>query len=143
VEDKNGNRLLFTLEDTPPGEDPGGPKKRITAVADATGADPVSSPTRTFKVDYFAKAEASKPKVRGKVQAIRDHTGSALTFGYYDDGNLRVLSQTGGRRADGTRLATRGFYFTYTTSDGSGPAIPAAADRVSPDPKTSNQSSAL
>ena len=52
-------------------------------------------------------------------------------------------SRRGGTNADGTPLADRSFVFTYTTSNGDGPAIPAAADRVNPEPKTPNQSTRL
>jgi RHS repeat-associated protein len=135
VEDRNGNRLTYTLEATPPAEDPGGPKKRITKVTDAGGRD--------FTISYYSKAEAKKAHVRGKVKRITDHSGSPLDFEYYEDGNLRKLIQRGGTKADGSFLADRSFVFTYTTSDGSGPAIPLAANRVDPEPRTSNQSTRL
>jgi RHS repeat-associated protein len=135
VQDANRNTLRYTLEDTPPSQDPGGPKKRITAITDAGG--------RAFNVAYWTKEEAKKAHVRGKVKRITDHTGSALDFEYYEDGNLLRMIQRGGTNADGTALADRSFVFTYTTSNGDGPAIPAAADRVSPDPKTPNQSTRL
>jgi RHS repeat-associated protein len=138
VVDLNGNELRFTLSTVAPGDDPGGANKRVTAVTDAAGvAD--GAPNRTFTIAYYTKLEAKKPQVRGRVRTITDHTGSELAFDYYDDGNLRRLVQRGGTNADGTALADRVFVFTYTTSDGSGPAIPNAADRVNPDPKT-NQS---
>ncbi len=135
VEDRNGNRITYTLEVTPPGEDPGGPNKRITRVTDAGG--------RSFTIAYWSKAEAKKAHVRGNVKRITDHTGSALDFDYYDDGNLMRLTQRGGTTAAGTFLADRSFVFTYTTSNGAGPAIPNAADRVNPEPKTANQSTRL
>src|SRR4029453_14293598 len=131
VEDRNGNRITYTVDDTPSGDDPGGPKKRITAVTDAGG--------RSFTIDYWSKAEAKKAHVRGKIQTIVDHSGSKLHFDYYDDGNLLRLTQAGGTNADGSFLADRSLVFTYTPSSGDGPAIPAAADRVNPDPKTANQ----
>ena len=77
---------------------------------------------------------------RGNIQRITDHSGSALDFEYYEDGNLRRLIQRGGLAANGRALADRWFVFTYTTSNGAGPAIPLAADRVNPDPRTPNQS---
>jgi RHS repeat-associated protein len=135
VEDANGNAIVYTHEDTPPGEDPGGPKKRVTRITDAGG--------RSFGIAYWSKDEAKKAQVRGNVKRITDHSGSALDFDYYDDGNLLRLTQRGGTNADGTALADRSFVFTYTTSSGDAAAIPAAADRVSPDPKTSNQSTRL
>jgi RHS repeat-associated protein len=135
VVDRNGNTLTFTLEDTPPGEDPGGPKRRIITVADAAG--------RTFGIDYYSRAEAKKAHVRGKIQRITDHSGSALDFEYYDDGNLRRLIQRGGVKANGTPLADRAFVFTYTTSNGAGPAITDPTLRVDPDPHTPNQSTRI
>jgi RHS repeat-associated protein len=135
VVDRNGNTLAFTLEDTPPGEDPGGPKKRITRVTDAGG--------RAFTIDYYSKNEAKKAHVRGNIQRISDHSGSALDFEYYDDGNLRKLIQRGGTKANGEPLADRSFVFTYTTSNGAGPAIADPALRVDPEPKTSNQSTRI
>ena len=74
VEDRNGNRITYVLEDTPAGEDPGGPKKRVTGVADAGG--------RSFLIDYWSTAEAKKAHVRGKIQTIVDHSGSRLDFDY-------------------------------------------------------------
>jgi RHS repeat-associated protein len=94
-------------------------------------------------VDYWSKAEIKKAHVRGKIKDIVDHSGSVLKFDYYDDGNLLRLTQVGGTNADGTFLADRSFVFTYTTSNGAGPAIPAAADRVNPDSKTPNESTRL
>ena len=135
VEDRNGNRITYTLENTPPGEDPGGPKKRITAVTDAGG--------RAFLIDYWSKDEAKKAHVRGKIQTITDHSGSRLDFDYYDDGNLLRITQRGGTNANGTFLPDRSFVFTYMTSNGANPAIPNPADRVNPEPKTSNQSTLI
>ena len=135
VEDTNGNTLTFTVEPTPSGEDPGGPKKRVTKVTDAAG--------RTFTVDYYSKSEVKKAHVRGNIEWIKDHSGSQLSFEYYDDGNLRRLTQRGGTKANGETLADRSFVFTYTTSNGAGPAIPLAGDRVDPNPKTPNQSTRL
>jgi RHS repeat-associated protein len=135
VEDRNGNRITFTLQQTPPAEDPGGPKFRVTTVTDAGG--------RAFTLTYWSKAEAKKAHIRGKVKRIADHTGSALDFDYYEDGNLLRLTQRGGTNADGSFLADRSFVFTYTDSPGNGPAIPLAADRVNPDPRTPSQSTRL
>jgi RHS repeat-associated protein len=132
VTDRNGNTVTFTLEQTPPGEDPGGPKWRITRITDPGG--------RAFTVVYWSKDEAKKAHVRGKVKRITDHTGSALDFDYYDDGNLLRLTQRGGTTADGSFLPDRSMVFTYTTSSGDGPAISDPALRVNPDPKTPNQS---
>ncbi len=143
TQDKNGNRIAYTLEATPPGEDPGGPKKRITAVTDAAGTTSTPAPNRKYTITYWSKAEASKSKVRGKIRKIVDHSGSETTFAYYDDGNLLRVAQTGGVKADGSRLESRAWYFTYTTPSGDGPAIPAAADRQQPNPKTSSQSSRI
>jgi RHS repeat-associated protein len=132
VTDRNGNTITYTLEQTPPGEDPGGPKWRITRITDPGG--------RAFTVVYWSRDEAKKAHVRGKIKRITDHDGSALDFDYYDDGNLLRLTQRGGTTADGSFLADRSFVFTYTTSAGDGPAISDPALRVNPDPKTANQS---
>ncbi len=132
VKDRNGNELKFTLQDTPAGEDPGGPKKRITAVTDAGG--------RSFSIDYYEKAEAPKPQIRGNIQTISDHSGSKLDFDYYDDGNLLRITQRGGTNADGSYLADRSIVFTYTTSDG---VSPAATNLLNPSPKTPNQSTRI
>lgn len=131
--------MQFTPQDAPPGEDRGGPKQRITAITDAAGTTATPAPNRSFTIQYYTKAETKKPQQRGKIKRIADHTGSALDFEYYEDGNLPRLIQRG-TNADGTPLADRGFVFTYTTSDGSDAAIPDPAARVSPDPKTPNQS---
>ncbi len=135
VEDRNGNRITYVLEDTPAGEDPGGPKKRVTSVTDAAG--------RSFLIDYWSKAEAKKAHVRGKIQTIIDHSGSKLDFDYYDDGNLLRLTQRGGTKANGDFLADRSLVFTYTTSNGAGPAIPTVSARVNPEPRTPNQSTRI
>ncbi len=134
VEDANGNRLTYTLQDTPPAEDPGGPKRRVTRVTDAGG--------RSYDIAYYSKDDAKKPQIRGKIRRITDHTGSAVDFEYYEDGNLLRLIQRGGAGADGSFLPDRAFVFTYTTSNGEGPAL-TAAERINPDPKTPNQSTRL
>ncbi|MCA1824441.1 MAG: DNRLRE domain-containing protein, partial [Frankia sp.] len=135
VEDRNGNRLAYTLETTPPADDPGGPKQRVTTVTDAAG--------RTFGIDYFTKAEVQKAPVRGKVQRITDHSGAALDFDYYEDGNLLRLTERGGTKADGSALVDRSIVFTYTNSAGDAAAITDPALRVNPDPRTPNQSTRL
>lgn len=140
VEDLNGNRITFTLATVPPGEDPGGLKKRVTAVTDAAGQGTTPAPNRSFLIDYYSKDEAKKPQVRGKIQRITDHTGSALDFEYYEDGNLLRMIQRGGTKANGAPLADRRFIFTYTTSNGDAPAIPDPAARANPNPKSPNQS---
>jgi RHS repeat-associated protein len=135
VRDRNGNELAFTLELTPSGEDPGGPKKRITKVRDAGG--------REFAIAYYTKAEAKKAHVRGKIKSITDHSGSLLKFDYYEDGNLLRLTQVGGTSVDGVIVPSRSFVFTYTTSSGNGPAISDKDARANPEPRTSNQSTRL
>ena len=82
VEDKNGNRLDFTLESVAPGDDPGGVAKRISTITDAAGLGATPALNRKFTIDYYSKDEAKKPKVRGKIQSISDHNGSKLTFDY-------------------------------------------------------------
>ena len=137
--DKNGNTLSLTESDVPAGEDPGGPKKRVTAVTDAGG--------RAVQVGYYSKDEAKSPHIRGNIRDITDHGGHVLHFDYYEDGNLLRITQRGGTTASGAFLADRSWVFTYTTSAGDGPAIPTAADRGTnpgtPDPRTPNQSTRL
>ena len=135
VEDANLNKITFMLEATPPGEDPGGPKKRITAITDAGG--------RQYRIVYWTKADANKPQIRGKIRKVIDHGGSEVTFQYYEDGNLLRVAQTGGKKADGASLASRAWYFTYTTPAGDGPAIALPADRVIPNANTPSQSTRL
>jgi RHS repeat-associated protein len=135
VVDANGNTLTFTKTAVEPADDPGGPKFKTTALTDAGG--------RNFAIAYFTKDDAKKPQIRGKVKSITDHIGRQLAFDYYFDGNLLRVTQKGGLNPDNSLLPDRSFVFTYTTSDGSGPAIPAVAERANPDPKTSNQSTRL
>jgi RHS repeat-associated protein len=135
VVDGNGNTLTFTESSVAPADDPGGPKFKITKVTDAGG--------RAFNITYFTKADAKKPQIRGKVKSITDHLGRELDFDYYFDGNLLRITQKGGTNPDGSFLPDRSFVFTYTTSDGSGPAIPLAANRVNPDPGTANESTRI
>jgi RHS repeat-associated protein len=131
VADKNGNTVTFTETATPPGEDPGGPPWRITQVTDPGG--------RAVTVSYYTKAQTDNAHQRGRIADISDHLGHVLHFDYYDDGNLLRITQRGGTNADGSFLADRSWVFTYLTSNGSGPAIPNPADRISPDPKTPNE----
>jgi RHS repeat-associated protein len=135
VVDGNGNTLTFTESSVAPADDPGGPKFKITKVTDPGG--------RAFTITYFTKADAKKPQIRGKVKSITDHLGRELDFDYYFDGNLLRITQKGGTNPDGSFLPDRSFVFTYTTSDGSGPAIPLASNRVNPDPGTANESTRI
>ena len=91
--------------------------------------------------------------MRGKIKSIIDHLGHALDFSYYDDGNLLRLTQRGGVNTDNSFLADRSWVFTYTTSSGGtascttvicdAPAIPAATNRLNPDPKTQDESTRI
>ena len=118
----------FLLEDTPPGQDPGGPKKRVTQVVDPGG--------RAYVVDYFDKDEVKGGRVRGNVQSIKDHSGSLLLFDYYDDGNLMRVTQQGGTTTPrASRSPDRSFVFTYTNPKGDAPALATAAERLTPPQK--------
>jgi RHS repeat-associated protein len=132
VVDRNNNTLSFTLDPVDPADDPGGPKKHVTAVTDAG--------LRVFTVVYYTKADTQKPQVRGKIRRITDHNGHALDFDYYQDGNLLRITQRGGTNADGTFLADRSVVFTYTDNTGQAGA---SADLATPDPKTPSQSTRL
>ncbi|WP_248579445.1 DNRLRE domain-containing protein [Nocardioides sp. InS609-2] len=145
IKDQNGNQLKFTMEDIPAGQDPGNVKRRVTAVTDAAGLDATPAPDRSFKIAYYSKDDSPKAQVRGKIKTITDHNNSVLAFDYYDDGNLRRITQRGGTNtaAGGFSAQDRSWTFTYTTSDGSGPAIASATDRVNPNAKTPNQSTRL
>jgi RHS repeat-associated protein len=144
VTDRFGNTLTYTLTAVQPGDDPGGPKFHITSVQDAGG--------RSYTISYFVKADSVKSHVRGKIKSISDHSGHALNFAYYDDGNLLRLTERGGTNADGTALADRSWVFTYTTPSGGvsgcsancdAPAIPTASARINPDPKTPSESTRI
>ena len=135
VSDRNQNVMTYTLENVSSADDPGGVRERIKQVTDPSG--------RSFTIAYFAKSEVKKPEIRGKVKSITDHLGHTLTFDYYADGNLRKITQVGGSNPDGTYVPDRSFIFTYTTSDGSGPAITNPYLRIDPDPATANESTRL
>jgi RHS repeat-associated protein len=134
--DRNGNTITYA-ESAPasPDDDPGKLGKMITAVTDAGG--------RAFTLSYYTKDTAPKAQIRGKIQSITDHAGEELDFNYYNDGNLRQITERGGASLNGSNPPDRTFTFTYTTSDGSGPAIAGATARLNPDPGTSNESTRL
>ncbi|MEV4315002.1 DNRLRE domain-containing protein [Actinocrispum sp. NPDC049592] len=132
VTDRNNNTTTYELEKVPPLEDLFGPAKRIRRVVDPGG--------RAFTIDYYSRDEVKQANIRGKIQRITDHTGSALDFTYYEDGNLLRLTQAGGIAPTGTVVPDRSFVFTYTTYSGDDPAIEKPGDRVNPDPRTRFQS---
>ena len=129
VEDTNGNTLEFLLENTPTGQDPGGPKKRVVKIIDPAGG------TRSYEVNYYDKDEVKGGRVRGNVEWIKDHSGSLLMFDYYDDGNLMRVTQRGGTTTDGVAVADRSFVFTYTTPNGDAPALATLDQRKNPPQK--------
>ncbi|MEA2435261.1 MAG: hypothetical protein QOG54_2718 [Actinomycetota bacterium] len=144
AEDANGNKLDFGLQTIQPSNsDPGQqkPTKHIVSVTDAAGTGGSPAPNRTYNIVYYDENTAPHALVRGRVASIADHSGHKLLFSYYNDGNLRRLTEKGGKTATGSTLADRNITFTYTDSDGSGPAITGAAQRANPDPATPNQSS--
>jgi RHS repeat-associated protein len=132
VTDRNNNTTTYELEDTPPLDDLFGPGKRIKRVVDPGG--------RAFGIDYYSRDEVRQHDIRGKVQRITDHTGSALDFTYYEDGNLLRLTQVGGIAPTGAVVPDRSFVFNYTTYSGDDPAIEKPEDRVNPNPRTRLQS---
>ncbi len=124
VQDKNDNVLEFELVDTEAGQDPGGPKKRVSRIIDAAN--------RAYVVDYYEKDEVKGGRVRGNVQSLTDHSGSKLVFDYYHDGNLRTLTQVGGISPEGVAVKDRTMVFTYTNPRGTAPAITDATARKNP-----------
>jgi RHS repeat-associated protein len=137
IEDGNGNRLSYTLAAITAGEDAYGLGKRVTAITDAAGQGANPASNRDFTVTYWTKADTPVPALRGKVRQITDHVGHCLHFDYYEDGNLRRITESGGVNADGSHLPDRAVTFTYTLPDGTGPAIANPAARQDPDPQTS------
>ncbi|HEX8100549.1 MAG TPA: DNRLRE domain-containing protein, partial [Actinomycetota bacterium] len=135
VEDHNQNRLKFALAKPDPGDDPGPPTKHVVQVTDQAN--------RSFDIIYFTHADVADPHIRGKIKRITDHSGHALEFTYYNDGNLLKITEKGGKTADGAVVADRSFVFTYTTSNSAGPAIPNPAERANPNPNTRDQSTQL
>ena len=85
--------------------------------------------------------EAANPR---QAKSITDHLGHTATFDYYADGNLRKITQVGGLNT-GRQMQRpdRSFVFTYTTSDGSGPAITNLYLRIDRHPATANESTRL
>ncbi len=128
VADANGNELTFTLATPAAGEDPYGLAKRVTTITDAGG--------RTFTLGYWAKAEVAKSAMRGRLKSITDHVGHKLELSYYEDGNLRSLTEKGGPGDDGMPTPDRTAYLAYTNQAGTGPAIATLAGRQNPFPGT-------
>ena len=129
VADANGNELSFTLATPAAGDDPYGLGKRVSTVTDAGG--------RSFTLAYWAKADVAKPAMRGLLKSITDHVGHKLELTYYEDGNLRSVTEKGGPGDDGMPTADRTVVFAYTDTAGSGPAIATLAGRQNPFPGTS------
>ena len=61
--------------------------------------------------------------MRGRLKSITDHVGHKLEFSYYEDGNLRSLTEKGGPGDDGMPTPDRTAFFAYTNQAGTGPAI--------------------
>jgi RHS repeat-associated protein len=121
VRDPNNNEITFVTCSLEPNalnpctengdplsraDDPGGPAKRIAAVRDPGGQD--------LTINYYTKNEVKNARVRGNIESITTHNDRMLRFDYYDDGNLKTLTQVGGTNADGSTLADRSFEFRYT-----------------------------
>jgi RHS repeat-associated protein len=128
VEDSNGNALTYTTVTPSTGEDAYSLAKRVTTVTDAGARD--------FTLTYYSKAETPTPSMRGKLKRLTDHVGHALEFTYYEDGNLRSIREKGGPGGDGMPTLDRETFFTYTTPDGTGPAIATFGNRQNPNPAT-------
>jgi RHS repeat-associated protein len=151
VRDGNGNELKYVyIQAENAAVDPGKPAKQLVEIRDAAYGDALLTDlqrsARTFKFAYYTAVDTLNPHVRGQLKTITDHNGSQLGFNYYEDGNLRRLTQVGARLSDADpylAVADRRWTFTYTTSDLSGPAISDPALRLNPDERTPNQSNAL
>ncbi len=128
VADANGNELTYTLATPGAGEDPYGIGKRVTTVTDAGGRD--------FTLTYWANADTPTQAMRGKLKHLTDHVGHALEFAYYEDGNLRSITEKGGPGDDGMPTPDRTVVFAYLNAAGSGPAIGDLEGRRDPDPAT-------
>ncbi|MFN0027846.1 MAG: LamG-like jellyroll fold domain-containing protein [Acidimicrobiales bacterium] len=124
VADANGNELSFTLATPAAGEDAFALAKRISAVTDAGG--------RAFTIAYWSKAEVAKQVMRGKIKSLTDHVGHKLEFSYYEDGNLRSITEKGGPGDDGMPTPDRTVFFNYTNVAGTGPAIATLPGRQNP-----------
>jgi YD repeat-containing protein len=128
VADANGNELTYSLATPAAGEDPYGIGKRVTAVTDAGGRD--------FTLTYWAKADTPTQAMRGKLKTLTDHVGHVLEFTYYEDGNLRSITEKGGPGDDGMPTPDRTGVFAYLNTAGTGPAIGTLAGRQHPFPGT-------
>jgi len=134
TQDQDGRTNTLSQHETTvaAGDDAYGLAQHVDQITDAGG--------RNFSVSYYTKADTGLPALRGKVKSLSDHLTSTdartLRFDYYNDGNLMRITQAGGQNPDGSWLADRSVLFTYTTLDGSGPAIPTATGRLNPDPGT-------
>jgi YD repeat-containing protein len=159
VRDRNGNELIFEYETPAAADDHGAPRPQLRRVRDAGG--------RVLNLNYYLRDKPAPTAsgtgsgtqtvpvpalVRGRLKEIVDHTGSALLFDYYDDGNLRRLTQRGYDRSPGsatdavdassvrTQTPDRSWTFSYVTSNLQGAAIASDKDRRDPSPSTANQS---
>ena len=90
----------------------------MTEVVDAAGvANAAIRARRAYTIEYYDKDHhhpyGGKDEAP-KVKAIRDHTGSKLSFEYYKDDRLVRLTQEGGTNADGLSAPAREWTMTYT-----------------------------
>ena len=144
VEERNGNRLAFTLEQVAARPGLGRPdeadhgRHRRGRPRRIAGAEPRRSRSTTTRRRRRRRRRSAARSSGSPITA-----GTRSSFDYYDDGNLLQITQRGGTNADGLALADRSLVFTYTTSAGDGPAIATAAARANPDPHTTNQSTSL
>jgi RHS repeat-associated protein len=114
VADRNGNCIDFEL--VAPGGDQD--RVRVTEVVDPAGvANPAIRSRRAFTLEYYDKGHhhhyGGKDEAP-KLKAIRDHTGSKLSFEYYKDDRLVRLRQEGGTTPDGLAAPSREWTMTYT-----------------------------
>ncbi len=110
--DRDGNCIDLKVED--PGNDK---RLRVTEVVDAAGvANPALRARRTYRLAYHP----GQPGPGGgspnypQLASITDHTGSKLSFEYFNDDYLRRMTQQGGTTPEGLGAPSRTWSFRWT-----------------------------
>jgi YD repeat-containing protein len=122
IADGNNNALTIVDVATPNNaRTPQGPTRRVTSVYNTANAN------ERFSIDYYLSTDTdvSTAHQRGRIKTITDHSGSVLSFTYYVDGNLRRITQQGGRGSSlFGAVPSRSWQFFYTNSSYTAPAVP-------------------